>query len=154
MFFSFCYQKSIIVRHCIQSVCHKLKLLSFSKVPKGMFCNLLDICDALHSFNLKIYMYQNVCVSSCCSCVWLFVTPWTVDCQAPLSMGSSKQQYWSRLPFPSAGGLPYPGILFLALTGRFVTTAPPAKPIPSICVYMYLVKNPPTMQETWIRVLG
>ena len=38
------------------------------------------------------------------------VTPWTVDHQAPLSMGFSMQEYWSGLPFPSPGGLPNPGI--------------------------------------------
>jgi len=36
--------------------------------------------------------------------------PWTVACQAPLSMGYSKQEYWNGLPFPSPGDLPYPGI--------------------------------------------
>ena len=38
--------------------------------------------------------------------VQLFATPWTVACQAPLSMGFSRQEYWSRLPFPSSGDLP------------------------------------------------
>ena len=42
--------------------------------------------------------------------VRLFATPWTVAYQAPLSMGFSKQQYWSGLPFPSPGDLPNPGI--------------------------------------------
>ena len=37
-------------------------------------------------------------------------TPWTVACQAPLSMGFSRQEYWSVLPFPSPGDLPNPGI--------------------------------------------
>ena len=37
-------------------------------------------------------------------------TPWTVACQAPLSMGFSRQKYWSGLPFPSPGDLPKPGI--------------------------------------------
>ena len=35
---------------------------------------------------------------------------WTVACQAPLFMGCSRQEYWSGLPFPSPGNLPYPGI--------------------------------------------
>ena len=42
--------------------------------------------------------------------VRLFATPWTVSCQSPLSMGFSRQEYWSRLPFPSPGDLPDPGI--------------------------------------------
>ena len=44
------------------------------------------------------------------SCIRLFVTPWTVARQAPLSMGSSRQEYWSGLPFPSPGDLPNAGI--------------------------------------------
>ena len=39
-----------------------------------------------------------------------FVTPWTIACQAPLSMGFSRQEYWSGLPFPSPGDLPDSGI--------------------------------------------
>ena len=42
--------------------------------------------------------------------VWLFVTPWTVAHQTPLSMGFSKQEYWSGLPFSFPEDLPKPGI--------------------------------------------
>ena len=42
--------------------------------------------------------------------VLLFVTPWTVAYQAPPSIGFSRQEYWSGLPFPSPGDLPDPGI--------------------------------------------
>ena len=42
--------------------------------------------------------------------VWLFATPWSVALQAPLSMGLSRQEYRSGLPFPSPGDLPDPGI--------------------------------------------
>ena len=42
--------------------------------------------------------------------VWLFATPWTVAHQAPPSMGFSRQEYWSGLPFPSSGDLPNPRI--------------------------------------------
>ena len=42
--------------------------------------------------------------------VQLFATPWTVAHQAPLSMGFSRQEYWSGLPFPSPGNLPNPRI--------------------------------------------
>ena len=58
-----------------------------------------------------------VCVCLCvCVCVLalshvqLFVSPWTVAHQAPLSMEFSRQDSWSRLPFPSPGDLPNPGI--------------------------------------------
>ena len=43
-------------------------------------------------------------------CVQLCATPWTVACQAPLSTGCPKQEYWSGLSFPSAGDLPDPRI--------------------------------------------
>ena len=38
------------------------------------------------------------------------MAPWTVACQAPLSMGSPRQEYWSGLPFPPPGDLPDTGI--------------------------------------------
>ena len=43
-------------------------------------------------------------------CVLLFGTPWTVAYQVPLSMGFSRQGYWSGLPFPSLGDLPNLGL--------------------------------------------
>ena len=52
-----------------------------------------------------------MCVLSHFSRVQLFVTLWTVACPAPLSVGFSRQEYWSGLPFPSPGGLPVPGLL-------------------------------------------
>ena len=63
--------------------------------------------------------------ASILSCVQLFVTPWTVACQAPLSMEFSRQEYWSGLPFRTPGDLPNPGIKLLSLTspalaGRFL----------------------------------
>ena len=42
--------------------------------------------------------------------VQLFATLWTVACQAPLSMGFFRQEYWSELPFATPGDLPDPGI--------------------------------------------
>ena len=47
---------------------------------------------------------------SCFSRVRLFATPWTAAYQAPLSMGFSRQEYWSGLPLPSPGDLPDPEI--------------------------------------------
>ena len=45
-------------------------------------------------------------ISEVAQSVRLFATPWTVGYQAPLSMGFPRQEYWSRLPFPSPGALP------------------------------------------------
>ena len=67
------------------------------------------------------------------SCARLFATPWTVACQAPLSMGFPRQENWSG--FLSPGDLPHPRIksrppAFSALAGGFCfTTMPPGKPI-------------------------
>ena len=55
------------------------------------------------------------CVLSCLSHVWCFATPWTVAHQAPLSMGFSRQEYWSGLPYPPPGGFPNPGIKLSSL---------------------------------------
>ena len=57
--------------------------------------------------------------------VQLFVTPCTVACQAPLSVGYSRQEYWSGLLFPLPEDLPNPGIELAspALAGRFFTTS-------------------------------
>ena len=65
--------------------------------------------------------------------VQLLVTLWTVAHQASLSMEYSRQEYWSRLPFPAPGDLPYSGIeptslVSPALTGRSFATALPGKP--------------------------
>ena len=60
--------------------------------------------------------------------VWLFATPWTVAHLAPLSMGFSRQEYWSGLPCPPSWDLPNPGIepvslMSSALAGKFFTTS-------------------------------
>ena len=67
------------------------------------------------------------------SAVQLFVTPWTVACQASLSIGFPRQEYYSGLPCPPPGDLPDPGIKLAspvspALAGKFFTTVPPGKP--------------------------
>ena len=62
------------------------------------------------------------------SCVKLFASPRTIAHQAPLSMGFSRQEYWSGLPCPPPGDLPNPGIqttslVSPALAGGFFTTS-------------------------------
>ena len=57
----------------------------------------------------------------------LFLTLWTIACQAPLSMGFSRQEYWSGLSCPPPGDLPDPGIklaslMSSALAGKFFTS--------------------------------
>ena len=55
-------------------------------------------------------MYTHTVKVKSLSRVRLFETPWTVAYQAPPSMGFSRQEYWSGLPFPSPGDLPDPGM--------------------------------------------
>ena len=67
----------------------------------------------LHCQTFKFWSSSvcTVCIYVCVlSCVWCFVTPWTVACQAPLSMEFSRQEYWSGLPSPTPGDLPDPGM--------------------------------------------
>ena len=58
----------------------------------------------------RSYPWNRVCMLSCFSHVWLFLTLWIVAYQAPLSMGFSRQEYWSGLPCPPPGDLPDLGI--------------------------------------------
>ena len=72
-----------------------------------------------------------MCVCQSLSCVQLFVTPWTVIHQAPLSMEFCRQEYWSGLPFPSPGDLPDPRIKPRSptLQADSLPTEPPGKPV-------------------------
>ena len=74
------------------------------------------------------YIYLNrLLLFRCFRRVQLFVTPWTVAHQAPLSMGFSRQEYWSGQPFPSSGDLLDPGIElgFPALQTNSLLSEPP-----------------------------
>ena len=94
-----------------------------------------------------------LCASSCTvfcvlSRVQLFATPWIVDNEAPLSIGFSRQVYWSGLPFPTPGDLPHPWVksecpASPAVAGGFFTTEPPGKPSCSVLLYFsryYIVR--------------
>ena len=90
---------------------------------------------ALYRLPQHMRLYKCVCV---CVCVHMRMhsvmsdsaTPWTVAHQAPLSVGFSRQEYWSGWPFPPPEDLPYPGIKpgSPALAGKFFTTEPPGNP--------------------------
>ena len=77
----------------------------------GMFVNMVDESES-----------ESEVAQSCPT----LCDPWSVAHQAPLSMGFSRQEYWSGLPFPSPGDLPNPGteptaLASLAMVGRFFT---------------------------------
>ena len=76
--------------------------------------------------------------------VWLFVTPWTVAHQAPLSMGFSRHEYWSGLRFPSSGDLPQSGIK--PLTKKYLKHTGDVNPVPidtggTACGYRWIWGN-------------
>ena len=83
----------LFARHCIWLVLTDIEnAWRHSYCPQGVYSI---------TRKLKVKLLSNV---------QLFVTPWAVAYQAPLSMGFSRQEYWSGLPFPSPGDLPDPGI--------------------------------------------
>ena len=96
-----------------------------------------------------------------------------VACQAPLSMGFSRKEYWSRLPFPPPGDLPNPGIGPASLASRLLhwqadtsPLEPPGKlnvqvesdtnvsSTPRASLAAQTVKDAPVMRETWVRSLS
>ena len=73
-------------------------------------------------------LLASLCPACMITHLQLFGTPWTVASQAPLSMRFPRQEYWSGLPFPPPGDLPYPGIKLmslesLALASEFFTAS-------------------------------
>ena len=82
---------------------------------------------AIFSSNCRLH---STSVVQLCSCVQFFAIPWTVAHQSLLSMGFSRQGYWSGLPFPPPEDLPDPGTepASPALAAEFFTTEPPGKP--------------------------
>ena len=85
--------------------------ISFLIFP--ILCHNYNIALQLDSRTFVTFMilyYLTIVKVKLFSHVRLFATPWTVAHQAPLSMGFSRQEYWSGLLFPSPGNLPDPGI--------------------------------------------
>ena len=80
-------------------------------------------------YHLNSIMYCYSVESEVKSLSRLFAIPWNVTYHAPLSMGFSRQEYWSELPFPSPGDLPDPGIQpgSPALRADALTSEPPGK---------------------------
>ena len=82
--------------------------------------------------------------------VRLFETPWTIAYQAPPSMGFSRQEYWSGLPFPSPRDLPDPGIEPRSPTFQAdaLTSVPPGKPLNTRKKMERILIKQPTMDFT------
>ena len=95
---------------------HQRKNISLS-----FFCTPTMAKTVLNTVNGNSSVFGQSCPT--------LATPWTVACQAPLSMGFSRQEYQSGLPFPSPGDLPDPGIKLrsLALQADSLPSEPPGK---------------------------
>ena len=119
--------------------------------PYTIIIYLLTMIKYLLTTNIiviTVRLTNTYMVLVCFNHVLLFVTPQTVACPSPLSMGFSRPEYWSKLPFPSPGDLSDPGIEPTslpspALTGVFFTTSTTQVPLSnkvlcfvSTCVFL------------------
>ena len=114
---------------CFFSWANFLWDIQIEKKP-GLCSRLRTVLSNLGPFTHLIWKWKCSLFTS----VWLFATPWTVACQAPLSMEFSRKEYWSGLPFPSAGDLPDPGIELACFMSKLhwqvgsLPLVPPGKP--------------------------
>ena len=90
------FKKPFVFSSLCASVSYEVAKHSFFKLPFFIFATSI--------------LYYVFCVCQPLSRVQLFMIPWAVACQAPLSMEFSRQEYWSGLPFSIPGDLPDPGI--------------------------------------------
>ena len=108
---------------------------SFSVHSYGNFYTFLRVCFSSTSalfMLLWLCLDNDMCVQLLGHAL-LFATPWTTACQAPLSMGFPRQEYWSGLPFPPPVDLRSPGTepsspVSPALAGGLFTTEPAVAP--------------------------
>ena len=111
----------------------KLRIWTFNKFSCGtcwFWCHIsrrATVVSGDTAGNTQRCSVLVACVLSRFSRVWLCAILWTVACQAPPSMGFSRQEYWSGLPCPPPRDLPKPGIKLTSLTspalaGRFFST--------------------------------
>ena len=113
-----------ILQDCLCLWCGQPTVSSCEWLKKTVKCNAspnklqyhvaFRACNRHLLLNIKKQGERYACVLGHFSCVWLFVTLWTVAHQAPLSMGFSRQEYWSGLPCLPPGDLPQPGIKLMS----------------------------------------
>ena len=125
------YKRSITCKHCESLYCTPVILIIlYENYVCARVC--MCVCTCVH---MCVRTFVCICVCTL-SRVQLFATPWTVACQAPLSMEFSRQECWRRLPFPTPGDLHNAGteptsLVSPALAGGIFTTAPPGKSYPN-----------------------
>ena len=97
------FSKTQLKCHVPQEVCPDAVSPSFYCSHSPRSSCLMNIC--IVTGLLMTYHHLGML-----SCIRFFATPWTVARQSYLSMEFSRQEYWTGLPFPSPGDLPYPGL--------------------------------------------
>ena len=111
----------LLLKDLEESLVWGLPLIQSSSELRAAYVSLREMSPRI---NVLEYYCCVSCVLRCFSRVRLFSTPWTVARQAPLSVGFSRQEYWSGLPFPSPGnpGIEPASLVSSALAGRLFTT--------------------------------
>ena len=106
------------------------RTVEYDVIYLGGGCGLWQIIQDLVSHYDDFIFYVESVESVIHSIMSDSETPWTAACQAPLSMEFSRSEYWRRLPFPSTGDLPNPGIKpgSPALQADSLASEPPGEP--------------------------
>ena len=117
------YRNIVYLQCCVSGVQHSESVMHTLSFFKILFHRPSQILTRVPCVTCVCMLSHSVVSNT-------LVTPQTVARQAPLSMGFSRQEYWSGLPFPPPGDLPNPGIKPMsststALVGGFFTTEPP-----------------------------
>ena len=105
----------------------EIRLLPAIKIEFTDLFNIILSCLDKKEINGHLVYKEHTSTLSPFSHIRLFVSLWTIACQASLTMGFSRKEFWNGLPCPSPGHLPDPGdrITFKspALAGEFFTTS-------------------------------
>ena len=125
-----------------------------AKIPSFLCLNSIPLY--IHAYDIYVYYIYHICRCICMKVLvshlcLLFVTLWTVACQAPLSVEFCRQEYWIRLPFASPGDLLNPGIEPRSplLQANSLPSEPPEEPLSvSLCLYLYIAVQLPVGKET------
>ena len=131
---NFYFGKTLMRKHSSKKMWKIISKYSYFKIrhyPNTMqYVDWWDIYKSENLWFLSYFFFLSMCAGmlSHFSCVQLFVTLQTIACQDPLSMGFSRQEYWSGLPWPPPGDLPElriepEALTSAAMASRFFTTS-------------------------------
>ena len=135
---SVCVCECVYVSSYCSTIFWKYYTFHWNALASLLKISLLCVTNIYTFFfsGFPIQFHWSMCLLNWFSHVQLFATPWTVARQAPLSMGFSRQEYWSELPCPLPGDLPGVGaclsLSFLHWQVGSLRLAPPGKPFMSI----------------------